>query len=129
MWWLFCNIGGRDFSSNDELHVFHAETPFGPWTPHKLNPVKSDVRSARPAGRLFCKDGVLYRPSQDCSVRMGGAIVMNRITRLTPDDFEEEAVARIEPTWRKGMLGTHTLNTAGALTVLDCFTYVPKHHA
>ena len=126
IWWLFCNIGGRDFSSNDELHLFYAKTPFGPWTPHKLNPVKSDVRSARPAGRLFNRDGNLYRPSQDCSVRMGGAIVMNRIVRLTPDDFKEESVARIDPTWRKGILGTHTINTAGKLTVLDGFTYVPK---
>ena len=117
MWWLFCNIGGQDFSSNDELHLFYAKTPFGPWTPHKLNPVKSDVRSARPAGRLFYQDGDLYRPSQDCSVRMGGAIVMNRITRLTPEDFKEEVVARIDPTWRKGMLGTHTINAAGELTV------------
>ncbi|MGO9567410.1 MAG: hypothetical protein ACLP5H_07720 [Desulfomonilaceae bacterium] len=127
MWWLFCNIGGQDFSSNDELHVFYAKTPLGPWTPHRLNPVKSDVRSARPAGRLFYQDGDLYRPSQDCSVRMGGAIVMNRITRLTPDDFREEGVARIDPTWRKGMIGTHTINAVGALTVLDCFTYGRKY--
>jgi hypothetical protein len=127
MWWLFCNIGGRDFSSNDELHLFYAKTPFGPWTPHRLNPVKSDVRSARPAGRLFCQNGDLYRPSQDCSVRMGGAIVINRITRLTPKDFEEEVVARIDPTWRKGMLGTHTINASGELTVLDCFSYMRKY--
>ncbi len=124
IWWLFCNIGGPDFSSNDELHLFYAKTPFGPWTPHRLNPVKSDVRSARPAGRLFYRDGDLYRPSQDCSVRMGGAIVLNRVTRLTPEDFKEEGVARIDPTWRKGMIGTVTINAAGALTLLDCFSYM-----
>lgn len=129
IWWLFCNIGGREFSSNDELHLFCAKTPFGPWTPHRRNPVKSDVRSARPAGRLFYRDGGLYRPSQDCSVRMGGAIVLNRITRLTPEEFKEESVARIDPTWRKGMIGTHTINATGALTLLDCFTYMRKHHS
>lgn len=127
IWWLFCNIGGREFSSNDELHLFFAKTPFGPWTPHRRNPVKSDVRSARPAGRLFYRDGGLYRPSQDCSVRMGGAIVLNRITRLTPEDFKEESVSRIDPTWRKGMIGTHTINATGALTLLDCFTYLRKY--
>ena len=125
-WWLFCNIGGRDFSSNDELPLFYANTPFGPWSPHKLNPVKSDVRSARPAGRLFHKDGNLFRPSQDCSVRMGGAIVINRVTKLTPEHFREKSVSRIDPTWRKGLLGTHTINTAGKLTVLDGFTYIAK---
>ena len=38
-------------------HVFHADSPFGPFTPHRRNPVKSDVRSARPAGKLFTWNG------------------------------------------------------------------------
>ena len=39
----------------------------------------------------------------------------------------EEVVARIDPTWRKGMLGTHTINAVGELTVLDCFLYMRKY--
>jgi len=127
IWWLFCSIGGKDFATNDELHVFYAETPLGPWRPHRLNPVKSDVRSARPAGRLFRVNGDLYRPSQDCSIRMGGAIVMNQVTRLNPEEFHEEVAARIEPKWAKGIYGTHTINTADRLTMLDCFGYVRKY--
>ncbi len=126
LWWLFCNIGGKDFSSNDELHLFHAETPLGPWIPHKKNPVKSDVRSARPAGRLFFMKNELYRPSQDCSIRMGGAISINKITTLTTTEFKEHEAARIDPTWKKGICGAHTLNFAGNLTMLDCFSYVSK---
>src|SRR5205085_8124770 len=49
-WWLFCARGELGASTWDELHVFYASTPFGPWTAHRRNPVKSDVRSARPAG-------------------------------------------------------------------------------
>src|SRR5208283_1837879 len=122
-WWLLCSIGGKDFASNDELHAFYAETPFGPWTPHKRNPLKSDVTSSRPAGNLFRLNGNLYRPSQDCSVRMGGAIVINQVTRLTPEQFHEEIVGRIEPTWAKRICGTHTINTVDKLTVLDCVSY------
>lgn len=126
IWWLFCNIGGKDFSSNDELHLFYADTPLGPWTPHKDNPVKSDVRSCRPAGRLYRSNGHIFRPSQDCSVRMGGAISINRIVQLTKERFQEEEVHKIEPTWKEGLFGVHTLNRAGSLTVLDCFDYTRK---
>jgi hypothetical protein len=126
LWWLFCNIGGTYFPSNDELYLFYAETPLGPWHPHKFNPVKTEVRSSRPAGRLFSKDGQLYRPSQDCSVRMGGAIVVNRVVRLSTEEFDEEEVSRIDPSWKRGLYGVHTLNRADQLTMLDCFGYVRK---
>ena len=126
LWWLFCSVGGKDFASNDELHLFYSETPFGPWSAHRRNPVKSDVRSSRPAGNLFRLNGILYRPSQDCSVRMGSAIVVNRVTRLTPEEFHEETVGRIEPTWTKRICGTHTINTVDGLTMLDCLGHIQK---
>lgn len=126
LWWLFCNIGGKDFASNDELNIFYSKTPLGPWIPHKRNPVKSDVRSSRPAGRLFYRNEDLFRPAQDCSKRMGGAMCLNRVTSLTTEDFKEELVTRIEPNWIKGLHGVHTLNTAGRLTMMDCFRYIPK---
>ena len=126
VWWLFCCVGGKDFASNDELHLFYSETPFGEWIPHKCNPVKSNVRSNRPAGSLFRLNGSLYRPSQDCSVRMGSAIVMNKVTRLTPEEFQEVTVGRIEPTCVRKIYGTHTINTAGKLTMMDCVGYVRK---
>ena len=121
-WWLFCNVGGKEFSSNDELHIFYADTPVGDWKPHKNNPVKSDVKSSRPAGRLFWRGGELYRPSQDCSVRMGGAMVINRVKTITIDSFQEEEASRIEP-GIKGIYGAHTLNTTTNLTMVDFFDY------
>ena len=53
-WWMFANSRRRR-----EPHVrrraalFHAERLLGEWKPHPSNPVKSDVRCARPAGELF----------------------------------------------------------------------------
>jgi len=118
-WWMFANVSVEGSSANDELHLFHARSPLGPWRPHRRNPVKSDVRSARPAGRLFRHREGLYRPAQDCSVRYGHAIGIHRVRRLSGDEFVEEEVARILPRWRKGLERTHTLNHAGRLTVLD----------
>ena len=118
-WWLFCSRGELGASTWDELHLFHAAAPFGPWTPHRRNPVKSDVRSARPAGRLFQRDGQWYRPSQDCSVRYGYGMSINRIVRLTPTDYEEVVVQHVAPDWTSNLIGTHTLNASGRLTVVD----------
>jgi hypothetical protein len=119
-WWLFTNINSHPATRNyDELSAFHAPTPFGPWTPHRRNPVKSDARSARSAGRFFQRNGNLFRPAQDCSGRYGSATIINRIEMLTCDTFEETAVTRVEPRWRAGLSGTHTLNHCPGLTVID----------
>jgi hypothetical protein len=123
LWWMFVNIGSERVSLNDELYLYHADTPFGPWKPHRCNPVKSDVRSARPAGRLFYHEGELYRPSQDCSVSYGHAITLNKVCCLNPDEYRERQVDRILPQWRRGIHGVHTLNSAGKLTVVDCLQY------
>jgi hypothetical protein len=119
-WWMFVNIAeSEEAPIADELHLYHAATPLGPWLPHRLNPVKSDVRSARPAGRPFSFRGSWYRPAQDSSGRYGAAVVINRIERLDEEGFAEEEVARLSPAWRPDLIGTHTLNAAGGLTVID----------
>ncbi len=119
-WWMFvtlANAGARN--TWEELHLFHADTPLGPWRPHARNPVKSDVRSARPAGRLFQDHLGLLRPAQDCSRRYGYAIVLHRVDRLDPERFEETEISRILPTWGRSVMATHTYNRVGDLTVVD----------
>jgi len=103
----------------DELHVFHADSPLGPWTPHPRNPVVSDVRRARPAGRLFRYNGAWYRPAQDCAAGYGAGLAIQRITRLDTERYEEAPVASLTPSWRSGLTGFHTVNAAGGLTVID----------
>ena len=120
-WWMFVNIASEEVSYNyDELYLFHSETPMGPWTPHRRNPVKSDARSARPAGRLFLWKGELYRPAQDCSKHYGYGISFNRILRLTPQEYSEEQVSKILPQWNGDVVATHTFNRCDGLTVIDC---------
>lgn len=118
-WWMFANAAESGDSFWDEMHLFHGASPLGPWEPHRLNPVVSDVRCARPAGRLFQRGGALFRPSQDCSTRYGGALNIRQITRLDARDYEEHTVGRVLPDWRPGLRGVHTVNAWGGLTVID----------
>jgi len=119
-WWLFAGIPVSGTGASVELHLFYADSPLGPWTPHRANPVKSDVRSARPAGRIFENDGQLYRPAQDCSRRYGYAVSINRILQLNPEAYEEVEVDKLVPNGKPDVAGVHTLNMADDMTVIDC---------
>lgn len=117
-WWLFCV--DHDSASEASLHAWHAPDLFGPWSPHPGNPLKTDIRSSRPAGTPFLHEGQLYRPAQDGSRAYGGSVVLNRVLRLTPEDFHEEPVARVEPDAHGPYPdGLHTLCGVGDLTIVD----------
>jgi hypothetical protein len=117
--WLFANVKEYGAPYSDELNVYFADSLAGPWTPHPRNPVVSDVRSARPAGRIFDLGGMLIRPGQDSSERYGRAVTLNRIDVLTEVDYEETVIGSVDPSWRKGNLGTHTYNFDDLYEVVD----------
>jgi len=121
-WWMFANsAAGESRNFDDELHLFHAEKLTGDWQPHPRNPVKSDARSSRPAGHLYTRDGVLYRPAQVCVPRYGAGLAIQRVLKLTPQDYAERQVERLIPQAASGLFGLHTMNRAGDLTVVDAF--------
>lgn len=117
-WWLFAaNHADQD---ETKLYLFFADDLFGPWSPHRANPVKCDIRSSRPAGPLFRHAGELFRPAQDCSRTYGGAVAINRILTLTPAEFREETVARLNPDPSGPMAhGLHSLAGVGNFTLVD----------
>ena len=117
-WWLLCTRRGPQ--QDVELWVWHAAGLLGPWIPHVRNPVKVDVRGTRPGGTPFVRDGVLYRPAQDCSRDYGGRIVIHRVIRLTPTEFREEPAAVIEPSRNSRFpAGRHTLSPVGDAVLID----------
>jgi len=118
-WYLFANVSEAGGSSCDELFLFVADSPLGPWAPHPRNPILSDVRCSRPAGRIFWDDGKLFRPSQDCSRTYGSRIRVQQITALTPTEYEETFAYAIEPPGN-GTSGCHTLSATDELTIVDC---------
>jgi hypothetical protein len=120
-WWLTC--ASKETGKDSKLFAWSALELLGPWVPHPTNPIKTDVRSSRPAGLPFVHDGVLYRPAQDASRAYGGSVVLNRINRLTPDAFDEDTVGRLDA--RPGPFedGLHTLSVDDVLTLIDGKSY------
>jgi hypothetical protein len=117
-WWLFC--GNHADQDETGLYLFFADDLFGPWRAHPANPVKCDIRSSRPAGPLFRRGGELFRPAQDCSRTYGGAVAINRILTLTPAEFREETVTRLNPDPLGPMAhGLHSVAGVGNFTFVD----------
>lgn len=118
-YWLFANLAVEGAASSDELHCFFSSKPFGPWQPHALNPVISDVRLARPAGRIYQRDGRLVRPAQDCALVYGHRVVLREIDVLSPTEYREHSIGSIEPEWMPGNVGTHTYDFNEDFEVVD----------
>jgi len=116
--WIACNDVER--GRHRDLCLFHADDLMGPWTPHATNPVLMDVCCARPGGTPFVHEGRLYRPAQDCSTGYGKALVIRRITHLSPTCFREVTAAVVRPDPGGAFPdGIHTLSAAGHQTLLD----------
>jgi hypothetical protein len=127
-WWLTCTEKGPD--ADTQLWVWHAFDLLGPWTPHARNPVKTDVRSARPGGAPFVHEDVLYRPAQDCSKTYGWRIAIQRVKSLTPSEFVEEPVTVLEASAHSPFpLGRHTLTPLGDAVLIDGHRAVFVWHA
>ena len=118
LWWLFCTI--ENDHDDTKLFGFYAEEPFGKWLPHPLNPLKCDVRSARPAGAIIKTGGKVLRPTQDAAEHYGSAVNICEIVELSPSRFREKIIGRIEPD-RTGPYpdGLHTLNRFDGGYVVD----------
>jgi hypothetical protein len=125
-WWLFVGVQLPGEVEPTALRLYHAPTPLGPWEPHAQNPLMVDVRRSRPAGRVFRRGDQYFRPAQVGAPRYGSATVVFRIDEITPTRYRETLVATLEPRWRPGLLGTHTLNAAGRLTVIDAIHRIPR---
>ncbi len=116
--WLFAGAATPGASDWDELYAWHAPALDGPWTPHTLNPIKSDCRSARPGGRPLRLGGRLLRPAQRCERHYGEALAWLEIRTLTPDAFEEVEIAL----WRAegdGVSGPHGADLGTPLRAID----------
>ena len=124
--WMFAAIAGRGASRLDELHLFHADGPRGPWTPHPLNPVVSDVRAGRPGGAMLREDGRLVRVGQDGSRRYGGAVSFRAVDVLTETDYAEHEVGRIDPGDVPGARAVHAYTRDSRYEAIDLRVREPR---
>jgi hypothetical protein len=117
--WMFAGLSNGRFSNSDELGLFYADSLFGPWHPHRGNPVISDVRKARPAGALFRENGMLIRPSQDSAKAYGYALRFSEVLVLNEMEYKERPLAYLGPEWTKWNLGTHTYSRTDDFEAID----------
>ncbi len=124
-WWLFANIvENAGASSLDELFIFCADDFLTTdWSAHKLNPLVSDARNARPAGAIFSINGKIYRPSQCSDKIYGRSVNINEVITLTESNFLEINGARLVPGGAGEGLGIHSYSKLNQLTVIDIFCH------
>jgi len=120
-WWMFVTMTQSGKAAcTEELFLFYSDQLCSNrWNSHAQNPIVSDARSARPAGKVFSRNGRLIRPSQDCSYHYGYGLVFNEITTLSETSYEEKRISTIRPNWAKNVKGVHSYSRADSLVLLD----------
>ena len=98
--------------------LLRADRITGPWTFQPGGVVASDVRVARGAGSVFEQAGRLIRPSQDCSVSYGYALVLNEVLSLN-GPYREQTVCRVDPGWMPRLRGVHSYSRVGDFEAID----------
>jgi len=88
LWWMFVAPSG-----NETLRLFYAAELKGPWTEHPRSPIVSkDLHAARPGGRPFVFEGILYRIGQDCYPRYGYQVHAFQITDISTTTYAEKMI-------------------------------------
>jgi hypothetical protein len=117
-YWLFATMLGEGY--NSDLHIFYSDSLTGPYSPHAANPVKRSLTGSRPAGNFIQVDGIIYRPSQNCSNYYGESMTINKITKLTTSEFLEEEYMVITPNKNDEFnYGIHTINVVDDTIIVD----------
>lgn len=119
LWWLFVTADWFGAATQDELSIFYSEALDGEWKPHRANPVKSDSRFSRSAGRIVQRGERLFRPAQNCDRTYGAGIAWFEITELTPTSFSERHIADWDGQTELAMDGLHSFDQLGSLQVID----------
>ena len=117
-WWLFTSK--EDENENFNLHIYYSDELTGDWKAHPGNPFIAKENVLRPAGRPFMHNGILMRPSQNCTETYGGSINISRITALSETTFKEKLFAELRPSdpW-KYWNGMHTVDFGAEFTIID----------
>jgi hypothetical protein len=125
-WWMFATVRDGGGAYSDALHLWSAPDFRGPWTAHPKNPVLIDIASARPAGRMFVRDGALMRPVQDCRAGYGAAMALMRVDRLDEGGFAQSLEAHFPPGGGWPGRRLHSYNQAGGFEFIDGSAFAPR---
>lgn len=120
-WWLFTSIiKYKNQKRENELSLFYSDNPMSSeWISHPKNPIVSNIKGSRSAGKIFEENGHIIRPAQDCSIRYGYGVIFYQINILNETDYQEKEIRTIYPDWDKNMIGVHTYGQENGLLVMD----------
>ncbi len=117
-WWMILspqNVKGVAAIS----WLFSALRLTGPWLVHPAGPVAASAENARGAGPIFSYESKLIRPSQDCGLSYGRALMFNEILSLDGERYAENVIARVDAGWKPGLAGVHTYSRLNDWEVID----------
>ena len=80
--------------------------------------VKFPIVCGRNAGEVFTVDGQMYRPAQDCTLRYGHGVILQKMT-MENGEWRLENVNSLYPKSFKYNQGVHTFNNFKGLIVID----------
>ena len=120
-WWLFTSLTNyQNKKRENELFLFYSNNPLDQnWISHPKNPIVSNVKGSRSAGKIFEENGKIIRPAQDGSIRYGYGIIFYQIDILDEVDYQETEVKTIYPNWDRKIIGVHSYGQEKELTVMD----------
>lgn len=121
IYWMFCNEQINEFeSTHNQLCIYYSEyLNSSNWEPHLLNPIKTDVSAARPAGNFIQANGKIYRPVQNSAKHYGHNLEIFEVLTLSETEYKEKHIQKIIPNWNKKICSLHTINHTGNITVSD----------
>ena len=88
--------------------------------PHSKNPVIINSKTARNGGAIFKYNNEVFRPSQaNIDGIYGRSLNINKIEKLTIDEYVEKTVITTYPNFKKGLVSMHHLHQEDGLFVID----------
>lgn len=120
--YLFTNLDRSGVGDpGTELHIYCTDDLLdGRWVPHPRNPVIQDCRVARNAGGFFVdSQGRLIRAAQINGSGYGKGLVLRKVDRLSPTEYEESTAEMVEPRWAGNLAGMHHMHFVQGSAVMD----------
>ncbi len=120
--WLFMNKKVAPGTTlENELFIYKIDSlELKKIQPHSQNPVIIDSRVARNAGAIFEFNNEIYRPSQrNIEGVYGRALSINKIQKLTVDEYKETNELVVEPNFHKGLSAMHHMHQISGMFVFD----------
>ena len=94
------------------------------YTLTKVGEVRYKTNVGRPAGRLFKKNGKLYRPAQNCSEKYGESLYFYEVKELDRNSYTEQFAYEIKHNdvqCQEQFERIHTYNSDSRYEVIDVF--------